>query len=232
MPVKQETLSSEDDAVRLDDSDAASALSVAARDGSRAELVLSGAGERVTGVLTGVAGDGVTFQSDEPRARIAPRGDCEMIVHQPDHPLRFATAVRRVDDRTGAVLLDRPTAVYTRQRRRFWRAELRGSTDVQLRLPNGSKATGRLLNISTHGLACRIDAAIGSVLRTGDRIPIVFSLDGAASDRFELEAEVRAKTASSDPAQEILRVRFVEEALDGATRERLNEAVCAGARGS
>lgn len=135
----------------------------------------------------------------------------------------FDAVVVSADRIDGALQLRvrRPQQVSLRQRRRFWRTALRNSTMVELHDEHNTwHCMGAMLNVSQAGLACRVDRCDADRLCVGGAVHAQFRLDGD-NNPFSIDAELKAKTPTSDAARMILRLEFRWNENTDA-RERLN----------
>ncbi len=133
-------------------------------------------------------------------------------------PFSFSTVVVGVAG--SVVALRQPTELSTTQRRRFWRARVRESTPVGIALPDGSlQCEADILNLSSAGLACRVERQRADSLSEGDRVTLNFEVEGKGP--WNVLAEVRAKTDTSDRGHVIVRLQFDGASLSSDLREQL-----------
>lgn len=116
-----------------------------------------------------------------------------------------------------------PQSIQVVQRRRFWRAQLAPSSavTVQWRGHRGpEQADAALLNVSSDGLACKLNAGAALVLTPGRRVQVEFLIPPARAP-FVFEAIVRNAAPSSDDGC-IVGVEFQINAVDQAAVEMQN----------
>lgn len=124
------------------------------------------------------------------------------------------------------VTLQCPRILQVMQRRRFWRAKLAPSSVVSLRWSAAGRdlhTNGPLLNVSSEGLACKLDAGAAQSIGVGGRVKAEFSIPQSAG-AFHFHAVVRNCSPASDDSW-ILGVEFMTEGdgEQGAAQQRLRD---------
>jgi len=140
----------------------------------------------------------------------------------------FETQVESMAEHVGSisVTLRRPECVWVRQRRRFWRANLRTSTAVTLTpAGDGPRITGAVLNLSVDGLACRLSRLDTAGLKIGDPVTLEFEVEDGVGP-LSAGAEIRGKTLAATPDSVIVRLQFIPTTLSTQDRERIVQATC------
>ncbi len=174
------------------------------------------------GRLCAVAADTATCRVDERDQGAlgdAAGAGCSVSFELGGERFSFSTTVVSVEGTL--IVLRRPTALGARQRRRFWRADVRESGVVELARPDGLlRGAGDLLNVSPAGMACLLDDAVAGCFSVGERVVLGF---GFGDDEWwRVEAELRAKTVASDPRRVVGRLRFIAESMPQELRDRLS----------
>jgi hypothetical protein len=141
----------------------------------------------------------------------------------------FSTSIINCERRAHDIVIDvvRPAMLQTWQRRRFMRASVADSTDVQIFPRDGageSVATGRVLNLSPGGLAMRLDARQADQLTIESCLQLRFALR-PGGEAFVLDAEVRTKTPGGSPGTIIVGVQFTDAACNLEARRILSETL-------
>lgn len=111
------------------------------------------------------------------------------------------------------ITLRSPRVLQVMQRRRFWRAKLAPSSVVSLRWSSSGRelhTNGPLLNVSSEGLACRLQSGAAQSIGIGGRVQAEFKVPQSAG-AFCFQAVVRNCSPASDDSW-ILGVEFV---IDG-----------------
>lgn len=161
-------------------------------------------------------------------ARWAPDARCDAAFQTTEGHYRFVAGVRGVARGTGRAALERPTCLWVRQRRRFWRAEVRTSTPVRItNAVGGEEFSGALLNLSPEGMACRVADREAPRLRDAARLNLVFELDDGHGP-IHVAAELRAQTPAGSVGHTVLRLEFVPDSIAGSERRRLQRATGVG----
>ena len=109
----------------------------------------------------------------------------------------------------------RPRNLRVVQRRRFWRANLRGSSSVRLfrHEPNGDAGHSPwscdvdLMNVSVDGLACRAARRKADEIRVGEVVLVDLSLSGDG-DRFSIDAVVKSKIPAGTEGRMVVGLQF------------------------
>jgi hypothetical protein len=112
--------------------------------------------------------------------------------------------------RSALVAFVRPRLIGLVERRRFIRARLSPSSQVQLAWRHSGVAhshSAPLLNISPGGLACRLDGAIAATIGKNDLLDLTFEI-GGQGECFSFQAAVKNKTPASEGFT-ILGLQFV-----------------------
>jgi len=121
----------------------------------------------------------------------------------------------------------KPTHLHVLQRRRHHRRDLRSDTPVRI-TPDGCEnrpaLEAALLNISTGGLACRIDQTGADTCRIEHPVTLEFGV-ADCDEVFRMPAQVCGKTPGAEKGQIILSVEFASGAETEIQRERLSAAL-------
>jgi hypothetical protein len=124
------------------------------------------------------------------------------------------------------ITLQCPRVLQVMQRRRFWRARLAPSSLVSLRWTHGGRplqTNGPLLNVSSEGLACKLDGGAAQSISVGGRVQVEFRIPQSAG-AFHFDAVVRNCSPTSDETWILgmeFRVEGDEEQL--AAQQRLRD---------
>lgn len=165
-----------------------------------------------------ISGDGSTLMMEVTGFIAVPRetllnARCSAQLFADQH-YRFETMIQAVpswgDNRSIAIA--RPTVIGVTERRRFVRAKLAPSSQVQLKWTLSGREyiyTGMLLNISADGMACKVPNLAPKLLTRDDIIQTSFSMPGQMR-HFNLRAAVMNKTPGSDGSM-ILGLHFERE---------------------
>ncbi len=128
-----------------------------------------------------------------------------------------------------ALAISRPGVIAMIERRRFLRAKLAPSSRVNLEWQHGGvihRHLAVMLNVSSDGIACRVDELSTKAIEAGNTLNVAFDLPGKG-EPFHFEATVMNKIPGSDGCT-IIGVQYVKspdvsDQLD-ALREALNES--------
>lgn len=108
------------------------------------------------------------------------------------------------------ILLARPESLQVTQRRRFRRMTLQAGCQVHLTV-RGSKQpgtlTGKLLNLSPDGMACRLSEADAAMLDAGQAVSVAFHPQGSECG-FVFDAVLANKSQAGSEGHVILGVQF------------------------
>lgn len=121
----------------------------------------------------------------------------------------------------------KPSHLHVLQRRRYKRRNLRGKTPVRIMPVDRADQPvfeAAMLNVSTGGLACRIDQTDADHCALEHRVQLEFALVDC-EETFHLPARVRGKTPGASPGQIILAVEFESGIETESEREKLAEAL-------
>ncbi len=124
------------------------------------------------------------------------------------------------------ITLQSPRVLQVMQRRRFWRAKLAPSSMVNLHWNTNSRAlhtNGPLLNVSSEGLACKLDAGAAQSIGIGGRVRAEFKIPQSSSI-FRFEAVIRNCSPASDESW-ILGMEFLTDGdeAQSAAQQRLRD---------
>lgn len=154
---------------------------------------------------------------------------CEATMRLDDARFLFQTSVidARQDDGEVRLEITKPSHVHVIQRRRFRRRGLRHDTRVSIS-PVGwadrPALRAALLNISTGGLACRIDRTDADACPADRPVILEFTVADCA-ETFCLPAHVCGRTPGAEEGQIILSVEFAYDAETEPQCERLSAAL-------
>ncbi len=111
---------------------------------------------------------------------------------------------------TDAITIRRPQSIKSVERRRAPRRRLHPSALVRLRIAAGDASAFELclLNMSEHGMACRVDESVIGALGTGSSVQVNFDLPGVA-EPFAFDARVVSVTPTGG-GQAVLGLEFLE----------------------
>lgn len=151
---------------------------------------------------------------------------CQLVVDQ--SPYCFDSHVVSVEKRemNWQIELAAPEAISRLDRRVRPRVRLARSCDIHLIWGPSiepQRAVGRLLNLSTVGIACLIDRGTSGSILIGD--PVETHIPVQADDWLELPAVVRNKTAGNDDASWVIGMEFVAGEMSDAQLARLQAHV-------
>lgn len=158
---------------------------------------------------------------------------CDLAIQLGEHVFLASADVVKVDvppPQADAVRIwmAAPATLQVAQRRRFRRIQLAESCRVWLRSLGEKEAThediGWLCNISSEGLACRVDAATANRTWIGDRLHVIFTLTPTDMQRFAFDAVVCNKTPAGTEGKMILGLEFTIDA-EHAESTALSEAL-------
>ena len=134
---------------------------------------------------------------------------------------------RAPDQRAGTVSVGKPRRVKRIERRRAPRRRLQATSGVRLLPTMGANPIeGTLLNLSEHGLACRIDQGSAPGIQESERIRIACDLPSVAAP-LELDARVIAVTPADDDYS-VVGLEFVDNAMYRAQRELIGHVLADG----
>jgi len=158
---------------------------------------------------------------------------CDLAIQIGEHVFLASADVVKIDvppPQSDALhlYLSAPTTLQVVQRRRYRRIQLAESSRVWLRTGAGTDSSnediGWLCNISSEGLACRVDAVTANRIWIGDRLNVVFTLTPTDTQRFAFDAIVCNKTPAGSEGKMILGLQFVIDA-DHSESMSLSEAL-------
>lgn len=124
------------------------------------------------------------------------------------------------------LLIATPAVLQVAQRRRFQRRTLMSKCNVRLtggRDDEQWASTGRLLNLSGDGMACRIDEATAKRLKTGDTLHVQFH-PAEADTPFEFSSAVTNLSEAGSEGFALLGLQFQlspEDVISQESRKRL-----------
>ena len=127
---------------------------------------------------------------------------------------------------TLAIALAHPASLRVLDRRRFHRAKLAPSSEVDIEWKVDGVArrqTVKLLNVSTDGMACRIDQSAAAGLTKRQRLRVGFAIPGA-EQRVQLEARITNLTPAS-AGSFIVGLQFMASKGDAAAIRALRIAI-------
>lgn len=155
------------------------------------------------------------------------RTECEGHVYL-EQRYRFVTTITDAISLGGRLTLRlaRPGVLNKVDRRRHLRSKLAPSSHVTLCWRENDKDRvheAQLLNISTDGIACRIEASVTASLQRKDSLNVQFKLPGA-SQTFKLAVAVTNKTLATS-GNVILGLQFHPKPEDGKTMQALRRAI-------
>lgn len=123
-----------------------------------------------------------------------------------------------------SISIERPMFLNQVDRRRALRRKLGASSVVALRLPGTSTLTAAaLLNLSSEGLACRVDSDWVAQLGRGDALQVYFSI-GFPTQAYDMTAQVISMTPASEGCC-VLGVEFGGDEGCGEVRARLAQCL-------
>ncbi len=183
------------------------------------------------------------------------RDGSALIVTLSDDPLPTATtasvysAVMWIDgvqyafDTTGASLqsegepvlrLQEPAQIDIVERRRASRRPLRAPSRVRLQLADPKRDKpfiAVMMNVSPHGLACRLDAFLAKQLSVGAGLTSFFSLE-PNDQTFAFPGRIVNITQGGTPGQAIVGIEFTGDKISKAQEEALSAALTRGMNAS
>lgn len=152
---------------------------------------------------------------------------CEARIY---HDRRYSAATEVADlprwGETQGITLAHPTSLSVMDRRRFLRAKLAPSSKVELEWKHAGserRQTVSLLNVSSDGMACRVDEAMTAGLEKRDRLRVRFSLPGG-NRQIELNARVTNLTPAS-VGTSIMGLQFITSEQDADAVRALRLAI-------
>lgn len=128
--------------------------------------------------------------------------------------------------KTCSLAVTRPKTLNVLERRRFMRARLAPSSKVTLQWKKaGTKHCHKvnLLNISSDGIACRLEDSVSALIEKKSRLFVTFELP-EHDQPFELQARVTNQTPASE-GHTILGLQFVTAEKDARVISALRIAV-------
>ena len=129
--------------------------------------------------------------------------------------------------RTGVVRIHRPASVAVLDRRRSRRRRFREGSEVALCATPDAAAwscTADMLNLSTHGIACRVPAEDAKFARVGRLLGVAFQV-GTPPQEFNLTSRVVTNIRAGTPQQAVLGMEFVDQPGREVDSERLQAAL-------
>lgn len=135
-----------------------------------------------------------------------------------EHRYLFSSSITGIDRKVGepavwSIRVTRPEKLQVAQRRRFRRFQTVRSTRVQLAWTQDDQGdgegTGWLCNLSTDGLACRVDGSVSDRLWIGTPLKLQFSLAPSDARLFILDGVLCNKTPAGSTDKCILGVQFL-----------------------
>jgi len=126
--------------------------------------------------------------------------------------------------------LTRPTEIDIVERRRARRQRLRETSRVQLLRTDPESAepvSAVMMNVSPHGLACRMDLAVAKQLSVGTALTSTFALN-ADDKTFSLPGRIVNITQGGTPGQAIIGIEFTGDEISHAQQEALSAALARG----
>ena len=223
-------------AIELDEHQSGRLLEHATRTGADISVVphTRADGLPIAGAITGSTGDGLLLSTrsaalSDPASLVSVY--CEATVSLDGARFLFSTnildACRDGDDLR--IEIARPAHLHVIQRRRYQRRRLRGRTRVWI-TPGGCEdqraLEATLLNISTGGLACRMDQAGADLCAIEHPVHLEFTI-ADCEETFHMPAHGRSKTPGASPGQVIFSLEFARGAETETQRERLADALYA-----
>lgn len=152
---------------------------------------------------------------------------CEARIY---HDRRYSARTSVVDlpkwGETQGITLAQPASIAVLDRRRFLRAKLAPSSKVELEWKHDGaehRQTVSLLNVSSDGMACRVDEALTAGLEKRDRLRARFTLPGG-DRQIELNARVTNLTPAS-VGTAIMGLQFVTSKQDAEAIRALRVAI-------
>jgi hypothetical protein len=145
-----------------------------------------------------------------------------------DRRYGFSTTVTAVPQwgQTRALALDRPAVMTVIDRRRFVRARLAPSSHLKLEWRHATvdhRCIATLLNISTDGIACRVEGPAAPPIEVGDTMRTWFTMPGQDL-AFDLSAAVSNVTPASGGST-ILGLQFDRSTKTCSQIDRLRESL-------
>jgi len=174
--------------------------------------------EGLKGTLQGGSAENLQVYFCEPSIPVGafvPTSYCDARLFVGDNRYLFTTSVLELDTRgqPACLTLARPETIQVLQRRKFWRATLRESSEVSLHWSSSSgeaEAVGALCNISPDGMACRLSRQDADAMFIGDPVRVRFALP--FYDRtFDLTAVICNKTPGASSDSMLVGLQFVAD---------------------
>lgn len=155
--------------------------------------------------------------------------NCDAQVQINDVAYVFESHIVGIETEAGqpVLALSIPDQLTVLERRLKPRVRLARSADVHLRWGSTMEpqnAVAKLLNLSTTGIACQLDAALAAGVLIGDAADIALPL-GDDEDWVHLPATVRNKMESSSPTAVIVGMEFNQEEIPAELIVRLRQHV-------
>ena len=182
--------------------------------------------ELLSGVIQGEEGEHLLFTVYSfDQAALAIHG-CSSLQAEFSLAGSFYCFVTRLEDgageaRAGVARILRPASVSVVDRRRSRRRRFREGSAVTLRAtPDGAawSCTATMLNLSVHGIACRVRAEDAKFARIGRMLGVTFQV-GTPPQDFNLTSRVITNIRAGTPEQAVLGMEFVNQPgleVDGA----------------
>lgn len=125
------------------------------------------------------------------------------------------------------IRLEAPARIEIVERRRVGRRPLRDASRVRLELTDrrgDHDFSASLMNVSPHGLACRLATPEADTLSVGARLVSVFSLE-PNDQTFALPGRIVNITQGGTPGQAIIGIEFTGDEVSPAQEEALSAAL-------
>ena len=138
---------------------------------------------------------------------------------------RFGNGADEV--RSGVARIIRPASVAVLDRRRSRRRRFREGGEVILRATHDAatwSCTAAMLNLSVHGIACRVQADDAQFARVGRLLEVTFRV-GTPPQEFNLTSRVVTNIRAGTPQQAVLGMEFVGRPGFEVDGERLQAAL-------
>lgn len=214
--------------IRLSGDSLTQALECAVRDQAQVVILTPEADTPLNGFFISADADALLIQlTGHPVGDVAAMTgrDCEIQVHADEH-YRFTSRITGAPawGKSHALAVERPSFMALIERRRFRRASLAASSEVKLEWTDAGGAhchSATILNVSSDGMACRVDDAIGSAIESQCPVSLTFRLPWL-DETFRLEASISNRTPASEGCT-ILGFQYSTGSESAVPRAKLRE---------
>ncbi len=190
--------------IRLEGDSVAKALECAVRDKAQVVILTPEADTPLDGFFISADADALLIQlTGHPVVDVAALTgrDCEIQVHADRH-YQFTSRITGapVWGQSHALAVSQPSFVALIERRHFRRASLAPSSKVELQWTDAGgshRHFATILNVSSDGLACKVDEAVASAIESRCSVSLTFQLPWL-DEPYLLKASISNRTPASE----------------------------------